>query len=410
MPLFPHVLQVPFILMGLHLVRSFFKCSSPHLASSLSELACRGDHEHAVTQGSFTAPSANYTPKLAQHYFTGLDRHNTATLAMPAAASAIAGVAPVLDVPDDGELTISRNDALKAIATSTNHLLTHYPKNPFCEHCNLAKQRRFGHRARKAPLERSEAFGDRVLLDTIIATRSAPGFDGSTICHALQDDCTAICAAYPRDSRGGDALQVCLRSFLGGAIAASNTVCSDQAGEIISACSSLGINHLATTPHDSESHGRQEAFNQRLINVTRVPLLLPVCLQSFGPLPQSMQHLLSTSRRVMTKLQLHMKINMVTSFQAIRCPSVPLSATSLQLAKSLNLIAAELLAFSLVGVLPLVANFRIMLLCPCIILSTKPTEQSSLKTLFSLLNGSFLQENLLHKHLHLDMRSHGPKN
>ena len=261
-----------------------FKCSSPHLASSLSELACRGDHEHAVTQGSFTAPSANYTPKLAQHYFTGLDRHNTATLAMPAAASAIAGVAPVLDVPDDGELTISRNDALKAIATSTNHLLTHYPKNPFCEHCNLAKQRRFGHRARKAPLERSEAFGDRVLLDTIIATRSAPGFDGSTICHALQDDCTAICAAYPRDSRDGDTLQVCLRSFLGGAIAASNTVCSDQAGEIISACSSLGINHLATTPHDSESHGRQEAFNQRLINVTRVALVTAGLPPEFWPL------------------------------------------------------------------------------------------------------------------------------
>ena len=284
-----------------------FDCSSPEVANSLRPLVCAGGHSHAITQGSDTAKTAYYPPLLADAYWCGVRAHhaklNHALPVVPTSPNAPGSNAragsssdPPLPVARSTppsqpaevkniveEVPESKNDALRLIALSTDHMLTHFPKNPFCQHCSIAKQRRFAHRSRTEPRERAAKFGDKILLDSIIATRAEPGFDGSTLAHAIQDDATGIAAAFPTDSKDALVLQDILRAFLGNAIAAHNVVCSDSAPEIASACHAIGVVHLATTPHDSESHGIQEAFNQKLINLTRTVLHTASLPPSFWP-------------------------------------------------------------------------------------------------------------------------------
>ena len=283
-----------------------FDCSSVELCNRLDILKCTGNHAHAIAQGSDTARTAFYPPKLADAYFDGLRTfhvcHNHAmplvptlqdsppgSRARPGSSSdpppPIAAQPPLPVAAQHSEdKNKSKDDVLRQIAVSTDHLLTHYPKNPFCQHCSIAKQRRFSHRCRKEPRPHADKFGDKILLDSIIASKEELGFDGSTVAHAIQDDATGLCAAYPCEQKDGISLQDCLRDFLGGSIAAHNVVCSDSAPEIASACYALGIVHQAATPHDSESHGIQEAFNQKLINLTRTALHACSLPTSFWPL------------------------------------------------------------------------------------------------------------------------------
>ena len=47
--------------------------------------------------------------------------------------------------PEEDEISISNRERLKAEATSSSHLVSHFPKNPFCETCKIAKNDRRAH-------------------------------------------------------------------------------------------------------------------------------------------------------------------------------------------------------------------------------------------------------------------------
>ena len=63
---------------------------------------------------------------------------------------------------DDG-----RRD-LKLLANSVPHLLTHFPKNPWCDSCNWAKLIRKACPVRDAELPHGAVFGDYLTADHMI--------------------------------------------------------------------------------------------------------------------------------------------------------------------------------------------------------------------------------------------------
>jgi hypothetical protein len=75
--------------------------------------------------------------------------------------------------PEEDEISISNREKLKAEATSLNHLVSHFPKNPFCETCKIAKMTsaRIDHKAKKddeSGLPIPEGFGHIIVADTVI--------------------------------------------------------------------------------------------------------------------------------------------------------------------------------------------------------------------------------------------------
>ena len=108
-------------------------------------------------------------------------------------------VAPVA-VP---EIIISRDDALRKEATSIKHLMTHMPKNPFCESCQRAKcQAKASPNRKKKPSDLPTPiptkFGEQVTGDTIIHNSVEDrGVDGSRATIVLFDRGTKWIEAYP---------------------------------------------------------------------------------------------------------------------------------------------------------------------------------------------------------------------
>ena len=166
-----------------------FKTDNPALAESLSILSCPGGHTHARTEGQFTKPSANYKPKLAKQFFIGLDKVNKENgfdqlpvLSVSALDDEPAPPAEVEAFVEVEELTVSQKEKLKHIALSTDHLMTHRPANPFCEHCMQAFQRRKKHYASKTALPVAKHFGEKIYADIVFASKSEPGFNNDVCC------------------------------------------------------------------------------------------------------------------------------------------------------------------------------------------------------------------------------------
>jgi hypothetical protein len=94
--------------------------------------------------------------------------------------------------PDADYLAEAGNKlSLQEQAKSLQHLLTHTPKNPFCEACNRAKMRHSAHR-KKGGAERLDAvsFGDHITGDHIISQGDIDvGFNGERDAVVLFDVC-----------------------------------------------------------------------------------------------------------------------------------------------------------------------------------------------------------------------------
>jgi hypothetical protein len=79
--------------------------------------------------------------------------------------------------PDEDEISISHNERLKAEATSKEHMVSHFPKNPFCEACKIAKMTsaRIDHKGKQdvtKGLPLIERLGQLIMADTIILASS----------------------------------------------------------------------------------------------------------------------------------------------------------------------------------------------------------------------------------------------
>ncbi|CAE7594010.1 unnamed protein product [Symbiodinium natans] len=136
-----------------------------------------------------------------------------------------------------------RIENLKKEAKSAAHLMTHLPKNPFCDVCQRAKMY-------KPPSYQTDgwhsveakAFGDHITADHIIVYRDRDTvIEESRLALVLKDVATSFTYAYPSALRSEDECIAALQHF----VSSSDEIgvfYSDQAKELISAAKFLGMN------------------------------------------------------------------------------------------------------------------------------------------------------------------------
>ena len=143
---------------------------------------------------------------------------------------------------------------LKREAASLQHLLTHYPKNPYCKWCSEGK-------AFQKPARRRRPVIDEVPKDkghTLLADHFSPGERGIGL-HServglmLKDLGTGMKMPYGLSSKSKADTVIAIR-HLGGATRWTN-MASDSSLELIAAAESELMVHLRSTPYRPESNG-----------------------------------------------------------------------------------------------------------------------------------------------------------
>ena len=136
------------------------------------------------------------------------------------------GSHPLDDVPladlADGEPP--KEDALRKEAESPEHMLTHFPKNPFCRICNIAKNtsRKVAHKPDSKDDDYvdppKEAFEQLATDDVILAKGSehmGVGIGGIRSHHVIRDVKSGARLAYPLSKRDAPSHARNLRHFVG---------------------------------------------------------------------------------------------------------------------------------------------------------------------------------------------------
>ena len=110
-----------------------------------------------------------------------------------------------LDHGPEGENT-PRDERLKLEAKSQKHLFCHRPKNPFCPTCQKAKMMApYARKTGGSSTVRSEAYGDHVTMDHIIARDLRDyGFDDQRVALVVKDVFSKFRYVYPSDTKEGE--------------------------------------------------------------------------------------------------------------------------------------------------------------------------------------------------------------
>ena len=193
-----------------------------------------------------------------------------------------APVAPAEDVPEpaapeapadvvaDPAPPDPEDQSLRDRALSLQHLMTHYPKNPYCPSCARA-------RLRHAPTGRGHAgwrvvqakrFGDVITCDHIIEKRgdSDPGGDRRTAM-SVYDVGTRFLACYPLPTKSAEHAERALRHFLGPQCV--SVIHSDGSEELKAAVRALGVLHDTSTPYVHQRSAQLERQNETTIGGAR---------------------------------------------------------------------------------------------------------------------------------------------
>ena len=167
--------------------------------------------------------------------------------------------------------TPSAIDRLKAEAVSDAHLLTHHPKNPYCESCSRANCDNIPHRIHESA-DPPVAFGDLLTADHMILRSSdSQGVHGEKTALVILDvatDYIGVDGALTRDALN---TELALRDFQGKTPVTQ--FYSDDSGEIAVAARQLGWSHPRSAPYKHQSNGRAEQCVKRVKRGARVLLL-----------------------------------------------------------------------------------------------------------------------------------------
>ena len=179
----------------------------------------------------------------------------------------------MLPIPEDEK----KKRDLKAEAMSTQHLMTHFPKNPFCPYCCRARMLRPGHRKAKSHVNKEskpEKFGDRTTGDHMITRKDEEiALDGSKHAFVMGDLYTDWIDVYPQMLKDADSCVAAMKKFAG----QEDTVkvasfYSDNAPEIVAAAIHCGWRNPTCYPGDSKANGKAEINNRRVLEGTRTVL------------------------------------------------------------------------------------------------------------------------------------------
>ena len=231
--------------------------SAPLLeALSKPEFRCGHLHKHGEICGGNAERSGRYTPQFVDTMFTGLFPIESAlpvNVVEPAVVEAI---------------------ALSADPLSTQHLFSHRPALPNCPVCQQAKQKQA--QARRSDPDAPSSivatvFSESVGGDHIIFGRNSPGINNETVCLVVRDAFTDVAEAYPCKTKSGDETESSFRSFIN--LDAARELRSDNSPELLQTANNCGLRPKTACPYRPTDHGKEERFNQTLLQDARTFLL-----------------------------------------------------------------------------------------------------------------------------------------
>ena len=154
-----------------------------------------------------------------------------------------------------------KDEVLKLQATSPEHLRTHFPKNPYCPLCHIAKDTAM--RVSHVKDGKSDDFVDppkqpleQLATDDVILAKGSEhmgvGIGGIRSHHVIRDAFSGARVAYPLSKRTADAHARNFRHFLGlrgSEIATRTFIKMDEAGELEQAAHAVGMTPETSMPN-----------------------------------------------------------------------------------------------------------------------------------------------------------------
>ena len=206
-----------------------------------------------------------------------------------AAGDAPVGNDPVEDLDTDEEMVCQPCGEqrpprdLKVEAVSITHLMTHYPKNPWCPDCMKSKcPRKHCRRMLERDLPEIKQFADLLTMDHIVAhSKRSMGVTGDKSALAIEDRATGYFEGYPLGTKGADNTGAALREFLG--TKKAKRAWTDGSGELQVALAKLNIVHDTATPYRPQTNGRAERLVRKIMEGTRTLLLAAGLPPGFWP-------------------------------------------------------------------------------------------------------------------------------
>jgi hypothetical protein len=162
------------------------------------------------------------------------------------------------DEQDDFKRSLGEK-ALKEEAKSIQHMLTHIPKNPFCDVCQKAKMFKPPSRAVGGSTKvEAEKFGDQITADFIVTRDDEEvEIDDEKSALVVKDVATGFMYVYPNARRTTNAAVLAMKHFVGHT-EEIGVVYSDNAPELISAMKVLQCRHVLSRDYMSKSNAQAE--------------------------------------------------------------------------------------------------------------------------------------------------------
>jgi hypothetical protein len=192
-----------------------------------------------------------------------------------------------LEEPDTSHVDGRNVRVQKAEATTLRHLMTHHPKNQYCNICCRAKVQNTPHRRKSArkywqgKLEPAK-FGDQVTADHLVAhSDRSRGVTMDTAALVVGDRFTGWFEGIPLKTKGVDSTLWGLRKFSG-----SEKIVrawSDNSEELLGAFTTLGTLHDLALQGRPQSNGRAERLVRSCMDGTKTLLLQAGLPPGFWP-------------------------------------------------------------------------------------------------------------------------------
>ena len=192
----------------------------------------------------------------------------------PARAPGGDAVAPDGDAKDKDEKRKKGVEVLKAEAKSLHHMMSHQPKNPFCDVCQRAKMYKPPSYA-SGGIRTIEAkdFGDHITADHIMIYRDKDTvIEDSRLALVIKDVATGFCYAYPSALKSADECTSALQHFTSSKDVIKNFY-SDRAPELSAAAKILKWRHEKSKAYLHQTNAIAERQVRSVTEGTRTNLL-----------------------------------------------------------------------------------------------------------------------------------------
>ena len=193
---------------------------------------------------------------------------------------------PPEPVAGDDEVIRQRRD-LRLEAKSLKHLLTHLPKNPYCDACTRGKMKsvkRF--RGSFAANRHPERWGQLLTADHLVAKgKRMLSVSGHKDALVMKDLFSDVQHVAPVINKTAGPVAAALRHFAGENAAKVGCVYTDNSGELKKACRMMRVNREPSQPGVPQSNAKIERTNLDVLEGTRTALVqagLPECFWSFA--------------------------------------------------------------------------------------------------------------------------------